>query len=642
MNRTRHLLIVAGLLGLCGLLQVVVIRRATTPALDAARFAEIARSIDREGFLHVAATQREQPLFPAWLGLVQEGLQRTTGEFPSARATSVQLAAAIPLVLAVVPLYLLLLRLVGPAAGLAGSFFFCLLPEVSRLGADGISDSTHLLFFCIAFWAMVEYLESRKAESGKWKEEGGREEEKSGGWVSPPLWLLLAGAATAVAALARVEVLVLAAALGLTLAAFQLLPGRRDAWGSLAAASACFLLGLALVWTPYLAMVGAATPRAAVARILGRYEVEQQVAEPAAAAAAQSWKLPGGEPMSFDLKEPSTSLRRRGYAAAAVRFGRKLADALGFWIGSLALWGAWRLRPAARARRQGRLSMGRASAGDRFVQVFFLLFALAAVRFSAAEGYLDPRHLLALVVAVMGAAGCGALELGSLLTEVAMGVCPPSLRRRWKRGTPTGRQPETPRRRQTAKYPAIAWAVVAVAGACCLPQTLVRLHFSRLGHRAAGEWLAGQTALPGAVLDTQGWTGLYSGRETYAYRSARTALSDPHLAYVVLEGRELEYRSGRSRTLRRLIEAAARPVAEFPRPSARKPNQNPVLVYRWYPERFTEQIRAAAVGSVGALNDPPRGAIDTAGGVETGIAARAGLSVDSRAALREVGPQPRW
>ena len=56
--------------------------------------------------------------------------------------------------------------------------------------------------------------------------------------------------------------------------------------------------------------------------------------------------------------------------------------------------------------------------------------------------------------------------------------------------------------------------------------------------------MAGQTDLHGAVLDTQGWTGLYSGRETYAYESARVALSDPHLAYLVLEGREIGYDSG--------------------------------------------------------------------------------------------------
>ncbi|MHC4180618.1 MAG: hypothetical protein ACYSWU_24225, partial [Planctomycetota bacterium] len=395
---------------------------------------------------------------------------------------------------------------------------------------------------------------------------------------------------------------------------FQLLPGRREAWGRLAVASACFLLGLALVWTPYLSATGAVTPRAAAARILGRHQVEPQASRPAGAGSAEGWLLPGGEPMSFEVKEPGISLRRRGYAAAVVRFGRKLADATGYWIGALALLGAWRLRRAAVTCRQGHHAVGRATAGDRFVQVFFLLFSVLAVRFSAAEGYLVPRHLMALVVASTGAAGYGALELAGWLTGRAS------------------------QRRHAARYATTAGVLVAMAGLACLPQTLMRLHHSRLGHRAAGQWLAGQTDLPGAVLDTQGWTGLYSGRETYAYASARAALGDPHLAYLVLEGREVGYSSGRSRTLRWLIERAARPVAEFPDPAMRKPNQEPVIVYRWNADRFLGHVQPNAVGSHPAGSDLPRGAGGAAGRGETGIAASTELGVDSRSILRAVGP----
>ena len=122
MNRKRQLVIVGGLLCLSCLVQGVVILRATTTGLDAVRFVGIARSIDQQGLLQTVRTERQQPLFPAWVWVVHGGLQRTVGEFPSAWATSAQLAAAIPLVLAVVPLYFLLVRLVGGAAAAAGSF----------------------------------------------------------------------------------------------------------------------------------------------------------------------------------------------------------------------------------------------------------------------------------------------------------------------------------------------------------------------------------------------------------------------------------------------------------------------------------------------------------------------------------------
>ncbi len=571
-NRNRHFLVILGLLGLSCLVQTAVIRRCVTPGLDAVRFVGIARSIDSDGLLRTLWHERQQPLFPAWVWLVHEAHQRVLGESHSDWATSVQLAAAIPVVLSVVPVYLLMIRMVGSAAAVAGAFFFCLLPEVSRLGADGISDSTHLLFFCLAFWAMVEYFRGqgsgvRDQGSGVRDQGSGVRDQGSGVrdqgacWRSSPGWLLLAGVSTAVALLARAEVLVLALALGVALAVFQFQEIRRQAWRSLATAGGCFALGLAVVLGPYLATMGCITPRAAMDRVLGRHRAEGSFAESAVAAETVSWRLPDGEPVSFDAKEPSISLRRRGYSAAVVRFGRKLADAFGYWIGALALWGAWRLR------RRG------ADAADRFIQIFFVLFCLAVVHFAAAEGYLTPRHLLTLVVAGTGAAGYGALELGKTMTRSAALLT----RRLATEACSTRRK-------------GFQWGVAALAGIACLPQTLVRHHHSRLGHRAAGEWLATRAEAAGAVLDTHGWTALYCRRETYAYPQAPAALCDRRLAYVVLEDREFGYRSIRSRTLHWLVAAAAEPVAEFPRAAVRGANQQRVVVYRWYPDRFDRHV----------------------------------------------------
>jgi hypothetical protein len=121
---------------------------------------------------------------------------------------------------------------------------------------------------------------------------------------------------------------------------------------------------------------------------------------------------------------------------------------------------------------------------------------------------------------------------------------------------------------------------------------LAPLHASRAGHRRAGEWLARAEA-PGAVLDTRGWTAFYSGRPTHRYDAARSAFRQGDLAYVVLEQRELEFDSRRSRTLAHLLAGAARPAARFPAPSGRRADT--VLVYRWYPERFTKKLRSGVV-----------------------------------------------
>jgi len=598
MHHKRHILAVAVLLGLSCLVQVVVICRATVPALDAVRFAHIAQEIDRDGLLPTLRAERQQPLFPAWVWVVHQGLRHTAGGFPSIWATCVQLAAAIALVLAVVPLYFALLRLVGGAAALAGACFFCLLPEVSRLGADGISDSLHLLFFCLAFWAMVEYFTDEgsgvRKEGFRVRGSGFRTQDSGDGWWGRTMWLVLAGAAVAMAVLARTEVLVLAGAFALVLIAFQFLPGRRQTWRRLVVAAGCFALGMTVVLGPYLAAMRVAGPKEAVLRILGRHSVKSEFSRSVGSEETVLWRMADGEWPSFDVKEQSVTLRRRGYAAAVCQFGKKLADAFGYWVGALALFGMWRLRH------------GPTSRAHRFVQIFFLLFCLAVIRFAAAEGYLAPRHLMALVVAGLGSAGVGGLELGcwmagrrrataegdGAISATEKGDSPIFAARKSGQSPAARKSGQSPAARKSGQSSGtrLAWVPVVLAGVACLPQMLVHHHHSRLGHREAGRWLAEQGDPTGAVLDTRGWSGLYSGLNTHPYAEAPAALSDPRLRYVVVGNREFGYQSRRSRTLRWLVETAAAPVVEFPDPAVRKPNQQPVTVYQWAPRRFARRV----------------------------------------------------
>jgi hypothetical protein len=122
------------------------------------------------------------------------------------------------------------------------------------------------------------------------------------------------------------------------------------------------------------------------------------------------------------------------------------------------------------------------------------------------------------------------------------------------------------------------------------------LHGSRLGHRLAGEWLARGATAPGLVLDTRGWTGLYSGRTTCRYEDGRAAFSHAQLAYVVLERRELEYGSPRSRTLKHLVELAGVPVAAFPDAGGGLGRECSVVVYRWQSERLRRWLAGQSRG----------------------------------------------
>jgi hypothetical protein len=114
MSRKRHIAVIAGLLCLSAAVQLVTVRRATVTGLDAVRFVDIARQIDRLGLWETVRAEREQPLFPVLVWIFHEGLDRANFAGLSTWPLSAQLAAATAVVFSVVPVYLLALRLVGP------------------------------------------------------------------------------------------------------------------------------------------------------------------------------------------------------------------------------------------------------------------------------------------------------------------------------------------------------------------------------------------------------------------------------------------------------------------------------------------------------------------------------------------------
>jgi hypothetical protein len=356
------------------------------------------------------------------------------------------------------------------------------------------------------------------------------------------------------------------------------------------------MLGISLPLWPYLEWDGWSTPSNVASRVLGREQIEEQPLASKAAGSGNSnkaWRTPDGRPMSFSPKERSVSSRFSGHVSAAREYLRELPEAFQYWIGGLALLGAWRQR-----RKWQPL--------DSFAVLFFAAHSLAAIHLAASLGYLSPRHLLPVVVLGLAPAAVGAVELGGWLTRAfspeptATADCkgvvqcpiPGPAAPATSPAVAVGTGLDELRSAGQVKLAGFSWAVCLVAAAACLaclPRTLAPVHASREGHRRAGEWLA-RAEVPGVVLDTRGWTGLYSGRVTHRYDAAKSTFRQPGLAYVVLEQRELEFDSSRSRTLTHLLSGAAQRVAEFAAPSGRRPDT--VVVYRWYPERFTKKLRS--------------------------------------------------
>jgi hypothetical protein len=568
----------AGLIALGCLVQALVIGRAVATGLDTARFVARAQQIDTAGWIATVRGHQEPPLYWAEIWAVHKVLLGLGGNDPEIWARAAQYAAAIPLVLTVVPLFLLSRRLFGTAAAVAAGVLFCFLPEAARLGADGICDSTHLLFFSVAFWAVVVYFTGpgRGAMADYWagQVEAARGLAYDASRASPSpgtprfapraRWLLLAGLATGVAILARVEAVVLPLALAATFLLLQFQSARRQSLAATGAALGLYVLGLALVLAPYLVSAGATAPRAAMIRILGRPAGEPRVALPPPLdnSAASVWQLPDGQMMSFVAEDPTANLRRHGLGAVQ-KFFHELVIVFWYWLGVLALLGLARVWP-----RPG-------NTVDWFVRVFVACYVALALGFAVTEGYITSRHLLPLTVVGIGCAGFGALVLGQLLVErfAALGGLA------WRRASP-------------GTLYAGGAAVALLAALACCPQTFKPLSPVGLGHRAAARWLATGADVAGTVLDTQGWMGLYSGRATRFYATGPSAFADPRLAYVVLERHELGRPSSRSRTLQQLLEIAGEPVRTFSGPCTERLNHD-VLVYRWHPERLLR--RAAAL-----------------------------------------------
>jgi hypothetical protein len=547
----RSLPLVAGLVGFSSLIQVMVVARAVTTELDSIRFVETAQQIAEQGLVPALRASTDQPLFPVAIWLVHGVVERIWGDFRLSWVLSAQIAGAIPLALAVIPVYFLSVRLVGREPALAGSLLFCVLPEVCSLGANGISDSSHLLFLCLAYWVVAIYL-TGPDNSGP---EGMARAVCPPRPPQSPLWLLLVGLAVGMALLTRAEALILPAALVLSLGLLQLHPKCRQAWWRPIAATGCLILGIAVPLAPYLVAVEATTPASAVARILGRPDpnAETDHAAPSAEGVANG-RLTNGEPMSFTYKDPSIQIRRRGVGAVTKLCSEELADIFGYWVGPFALLGVWWLRRVLFRPI------------DWFDYMFLGLYGLAAASFASREGYLCARHLLAILVVGIGCGGYGLLETGRWLA------------RRMTSGR-TGRL-------APLLCSVLPWLAVAIAGVACLIESAKPLNHVYLCHRQAAEWLAHDADTPGEVLDTWGLTGLYSGRKTCPYRKAPTVLDSPHLAYVVLESRELEFATRRSRTLHALL-AAAEPAASFTTPLTAHGDRT-VVVYRWHPERWQE------------------------------------------------------
>jgi hypothetical protein len=298
----------------------------------------------------------------------------------------------------------------------------------------------------------------------------------------------------------------------------------------------------------------------------------------AAVRAARPWLPPGLDDPRWDFSpkeetlggEDSAPIARTAPAAIAELISR-WAEGLGGFLGLFAIWGAVRASTLrARIGRQEPVASGRPAAEAAaphlrpLLTVFLVLYALALVRHSLTLGYLSDRHLLPLVaVSLLWAAAGVALCTARMATRLG-----------WSEG----------RTRRVGTALVVVISLVAFAAPHWKPG-----HRSRWGHWAAGRWLQEHAAPSQAILDTRGWASFVSNRPSYDYWHVRQALTDPHLAYVVVGADELSAPSPRAETLRAILAYSANAVAAFP--DDKRGKGIGVLVYRYQRPDSWEGLR---------------------------------------------------
>lgn len=441
------------------------------------------------------------------------------------------------------------------AAQLVSATFAIVAVPLAWLAFRSCSDERAALAAALAFtlWPMTARAGADAlADSLQWAMVAAAWACLTSGETTRAAW---AGLALGVAALARSEAWVVASALGIMELAIPL--DDRRGWTARGSRLAALGLGLIAPAALLVALSQPTGPADAAARLLGR---------PRSGITHSQAPRESGESL-IPLKERSISSRFHGALPASRAFTREIGNA-GSWLWlPLAIGiGVWLRQPNA---------MGRGTAQRRALAQAAIYSAVVVVTASRL-GYLTERHVWLTLFFLFPWVGQGVVSTAEWLMQAAHLA---SLRLWAPRG---------------AVGLALGAALALATWKAAQP-----VHLSRANHRQAADWLSANSR-PGAVLDTRGWTALYSGRTTYSVDRAADAVRDPRLAFVVVEARELAPENLRSSALRELLTAGAELAVRCVSP---RDAGAAVLVYRWHPERYAARRGEAALASLGPKRD---------------------------------------
>jgi hypothetical protein len=327
------------MIGVAGLLGWLVVHTDVFFA-DGLRYIAQAKAIDGGSWSQGLVRSVDHPVYPMAIAVIHRIM--IPGDDPESWQLAGQTAAAIAGVLLVVPLYLIGIELVGPAAAWIAVFLVFLIPFNGHVLADTLSESSFLLVWCWGIWATLRFLR--------------------GGQLR---WLNLIIACAVLAYLTRPEGLILPVALLITLASLSVtgcpeLPAAKR-W----AAIAILVIGPLALAGPFMIIKGGVSTKPSMLRILG-------IGRPAPAMAVERER---------PLEPGQTAAKTTVLATRAMLRAVEGATTLPLLL--LAPLGVLTVLRSPTARRQW-----------VFLGTIVGLSMLAMIRLHAMSGYCTPRHAM--------------------------------------------------------------------------------------------------------------------------------------------------------------------------------------------------------------------------------------------------------
>ncbi len=491
----------------------VAVTQTILPAQDGLKFIRIAEQFHKQPWSDVVRGSDSHPLYPALIATAEPLVALFVGNGHDAWRLAAQLIAVMASVALIFPVYGLTASLFDRRIAVMAAGLAVLLPRAAELGRDTLSDNLGLLCTFGSLWlgAIAIRSGSMRAAIGS-------------------------GVVAGLGYLARPEVILVPLAIGIAWGIGLAVDRSRQAsarWGAIGA----LMLSTASIVGAYAVVKGEISEKLSFRYTMSLYpkRVAARRSPPPSSHGLDS-------PLcDFSPKEETDHIPIRDWKYAILRIGGKWWEELCWLFAVMTVWGIVR-----RGYIRG-LGLDRGADGEtgrvegRLLLVFAAVYALALVRHSSLLGYLSGRHIMALVYASIPWAAAGTFVC-------ARGI---AVKADWG--------PRGVRR-------------AAVFGTCILVVASIAVqmrpnhvnHLSRMGHWAAGRWLATNAEPSELVLDTRGWAKFVSEHAGYDYWHVRQALTDSHLGYIVVGIDELQAPSARARTLRALLAYTATPVKEFP------------------------------------------------------------------------------